>query len=180
MNKHIFIDDVRLTTSDNPTITIDGSYVQLVKNIVNKYRTYSVDEVPLWCIYRRHKSKRMTSCPVALVDIPALIVEWNDKYGPAFYNAYPRGNTCKHYNHYYATCTCEGEIQVCKLGDKQPLVVYNSYGDCIWLRGKRYLPVARYIRRRLFSKHRGELCINLDVLDSMLYTRVRRLYHDGR
>ena len=179
MNKHIIIDNVKLTTSDNPTITVNRSYVQLVKNIVPKYRTCSVDEVPSWSIYSR-KHKRMTSRPVALSDIPQLIVEWNDQYGPDTYNAYPRGNTRKPYHHYYATCTYEGEGQVGRLSDKKPLVIYNNCGERIWLRSKRYLPVASYIRHRLFSKQHGEVFLNLDVLDSMLYNRVRRLYHDGR
>ena len=181
MNKHIIIDNVKLTTSDNPTITINRSYVQLVKNIVPKYRTFSVNEVPLWSIYSR-KHKRMTDRPVALADIPQLIVEWNAQYGPDTYNAYPRGSL--RLNRRYYCRVAYGQLEVYTANDDVLQYVYSlDDARVLYLDDKSHRSRVRAcdLRRQYFQREHGEMHLNLYQVDRCSRQNVlRRMSHDGR
>ena len=177
---------LNITDSTNPCLTINHSTVQLIKTITPGYRDFDVRDIDLWVIYRRNPRKRMVSDPVHLYEIPYLVEEWNSEYGPAQYNAYPRGSRRRRKAYFVELEQDTNNLLIRELVTGKTYYKFNQHGDVVYFYNTDYSLKGRLsLKRRanhwlnkFFYKQAGEYHYDLGVIDSYEYTRVRRYHHD--
>ena len=169
----------KISKSNNPTITIGKSYVQLITSITPGYQHTDIADVPYWQLYCREPRKRVTKHAVTLAAIIDTVAEL-DAQQHATYNAYPRGSLRRN-RHYYCR-VAYGRLEVYTLHDDQLAYVYSLNGDLLWLDVDDLIHHRRanYLRQRYFQRDHGELGLNLYQVDHSSRDRVARRWHDER
>lgn len=168
----------KLTNSTNPSIVIDGSICQLIKTITSGYFDKPIGEIPYWLIYRRpdanNTSCKMTKHPVSLHEIPYLLAEWNDNYGPATYNAFPRG-TIKSRHHTY--CKHEAHRLEIRSRSGKLLALFDETGNLLYAHIDVSDSFIHYQRRKYFTKIEGKNLLNLYQVAGNSETIIKRRFH---
>lgn len=178
---------LNITDSTNPCLTINHSTVQLIKTITPGYRDFDVRDIDLWVIYRRNPRKRMVSDPVHLYEIPYLVEEWNSEYGPAQYNAFPRGSRRRRKAYFVELEQDTCDLLIKELVTGKVYYRFTPHGELVdWVLLDHNIRKARqmhrnrvrYWRNKYFYLHNGEYTYDLGVIDDNTYIRVRRYHHD--
>lgn len=176
-----------ITDSTNPCLTINHSTVQLIKTITPGYYDFDVCDIDLWIVYRRKPAKRMLAEPVHLYEIPHLVEEWNAEYGPAQYNAFPRGSRKRRKAYYTELDYNTNDLLIKELVTGKVYYRFNQHGELVdyvlldlnFRKARRmHCNRVRYWRNKYFYKQDGEYHYDLLGIDSNTYSRVRRYHHD--
>lgn len=168
----------KISKSDNPTITIGKSYIQLITAITPGYQHADICDVRYWQLYCREPRVRVTKHSVTLEALIDTVAE-RDAEQHATYNAYPRGSLRRN-RHYYCR-VAYGQLEVYTLHDDKLIYVYGLNGELLWLDvdDLAHHKHASYLRRQYFQHEHGELTLNLYQVDRSSRDRVARRWHDG-